>query len=251
MEWKHGVGEDAGYVTIPTSVLTPLAPQNSPFDYAPAASNTFGVWQNIDISTNTRPGHVIVKGTEKDFDCKIVGGGQDIWNTSDGFHYFYRECDDQRFEFKGTINAVIQPNVWCKTGFMIRETTNSNSRHVHILQSTNNGRRFQFRANTGGASAPYDGITYDFLNGGGGGNLITPTRFKIARWKNELRFYLDDQLVPLQGGTEYYDIGGWSSNNILVGIALTSHDVNNLSEALFNDMSFEVIPAKGSVLIVR
>ncbi len=251
MAWKHGVGENAGYVGIPTTVLSPLAPQNSPFDYAPSSSNTFGVWQNIDINA-AKPGHVIVKGSEDDFDCKIAGSGADVWGAADGFHYFYRECDAQHFEIKGTINAVIQADPWCKTGFMVRETTNSNSRQVNILQSANNGRHTQYRLNTGGGSADHDANTAnaEFLNEGPG-NADTPTRYKIKRWKNEIRFYLNDQLVPLDGVTEYYDISGWASDNVLVGLFITSHNNARLSEVMFNDVSFAIIPPKGSLLIVR
>ena len=248
--WKTGVGTNAEYVGIPTTALTPLAPEDAPFAVAPGGANEFGEWQNTDINNPQRPGHAILGGTPEAFDIKMAGGGSDVWGTADKCHLLYRECSEN-FELKGTINALLYSDPWCKVGFTVRETTAGGSRHISIIQSANNGRHTQHRASTNGGSASHDGVNRAMLNDGGS-TSYTPTTFKVVRTGRKISLFIDDTPVPLANSTNFeYDISAWGSDTILAGFYVTSHDDNELSEGMYNDVTFTIIHPGGTMILLR
>ncbi len=250
--WKTGVGTNAEFVGIPVTSLTPLAPENTPFKVAPGSANEFGDWRNADIFSiaTSSPGHAILSGTPDSFDVKVVGGGNDVWNTSDNFHYLYQETD-RNFELKGTINALVQANGWTKVGFMVRESSAPNSRHTSIIQSSTQGRHTQYRATTGGTSNSHDSSNLAMLNDGGTISF-TPTTFRIVRKKRKISFFLNDVPVPLASASSFeYDISSWSSDSIMVGLYVTAHDTAELSEGLYNDVTFTILHDKGTLILLQ
>ncbi|MDD2600575.1 MAG: PA14 domain-containing protein [Kiritimatiellae bacterium] len=255
--WKTGVGTNAEWVTIPVTALKPLAPQDAPLQVDPAGANRFGGWKNIDIKGNpaTGPGHVVLSGTPEAFDAKVVGAGQDVWGKADNFHYLYQETAEN-FELKGTINAVFRVNDWTKVGFMVRENVTPGSRHTSIIQSALQGRYTQFRNTPDQDSAQHDDVNRAMLNDGGTVSY-TPTTFRIVRKGRKISFFLNDTPVPLASpGSFDFDISSWSSDTILAGLYVTSHDTDNtqaknISEALYNDVTFTILHNKATLLILK
>jgi regulation of enolase protein 1 (concanavalin A-like superfamily) len=79
----------------------------------------------------------------------VTGGGGDIWNTSDHFHYL-----SQTFTGDGQIIVRVTSQdaseIWAKAGIMFRETLNANSCCAAIVLTPGNGISFQYRSATGG-----------------------------------------------------------------------------------------------------
>jgi len=85
------------------------------------------------------------------------GGGGDIWNAADQFHFTYMSVTGDC-----TVTAQVlsqdPTNVWAKTGVMIRESTAAGSIFAMAAIASGNGHFMQWRDTTGGPAA-YQGST--------------------------------------------------------------------------------------------
>ena len=90
----------------------------------------------------------------------MIGSGEDIWGTSDQFHYAWKQLSSP-----GTIiarvDSVQNTDGWAKAGVMIRDSLDPNSAHAIVVMTPGNGVAFQYRGTAGGSSgnANLGGIT--------------------------------------------------------------------------------------------
>ncbi len=245
LRWKTGLGYGSGnFEVIPASAMIPLSTQQpAPRLVAPGSAHEFGQWRNGDIDTSAdRPGHVVISGTPTAFDCKVSGAGDDIWNNSDQFHFLSQQTVHD-FEFEATLTFQQWANDWSKAGLMVRESLTGGSRHISVVQSSNNGRNFQRRWNTGEGS---DGRAPGVINQNS--NTI-PVTFKVVRHRAKLTFYVDGNLVPWDADNEI-DISAWNQN-ISVGLAVTSHNGGLISEAVFQNVKFTPKYNPGTIISIQ
>jgi len=237
----------AAYVDIPTQYYYPLAAGDAPWSVAPGGAAAFGEWTNIDINSGGRAGHAILGGTPEVMDCKVLASGNDIWGTSDGLHFVYQEIAlNENFEISCRMNTPLQADGWSKAALMIRENTTSGSRNIALLQSATNGRHLQRRT-------AQDGTTYNYDTTGNNQAMMNdsqypkagPVQFKMVKESDTLTCYYNDQAVP----AGQISVADWS--NLLVGVALTSHNTGAYSEVYFSDVVLKIIPPKGTLFIVR
>lgn len=244
LTWKHGFGLDAGFVTIPAAQLYPLAAPGAPKFVAPGSGSEFGAWRNADINTG-RPGHAVLAGAPDRCDVRVAGGGGDVWNNADGFHYVYQELADN-FEIEATVNALNEADGWTKAGVMVREGTTAGARNIFLLLSAANGRHLQLRETANAATGNSDAYNRAALNQG---SEISPVTFKMVRERGKIACYVNGQSVTYSAAGDL-DVSGWNKT-LCVGLAVTSHNNGRLSDALFNDVAFRIIYPKGSVLTLR
>jgi hypothetical protein len=250
MWWMNGYGLDAGYVTIPSAHLYPMAPDGTPFTVAPGSANEFGPWRNIDISTG-KPGYAALGGTPEAFSCTLSGGGSDIWGTADQFHFVYQEMAEN-FEVEATFNSLLPTDPWAKVGLMVRDGTSAGARNVCLIQSASNGRHLQYRSANGASAGNADGYAAGLaiLNPISGlANNSTPVTFKMVRERGKIRCYMNGQHVEYSAGVDI-DVSGWSKT-LCVGLAITSHNNSRLTYALATDVTFTVIHPKGTVILMK
>jgi hypothetical protein len=79
----------------------------------------------------------------------ILGAGEDIWGTSDSFHYVYRTVQNGAVTITARVVSVQNTNEWAKAGVMIRETLDADSSQAMMVITPGNGAAFQFRASKG------------------------------------------------------------------------------------------------------
>lgn len=95
------------------------------------------------------PGDVTYSGQDGRFE--IVTEGTDIWGTQDQLNYIYRPLTGD-----GTmivqVDAMNDMSDWAKAGIMIRESLETDAKHVDMLVTPVNGATFQYRVDTGGAT---------------------------------------------------------------------------------------------------
>ncbi|GAA5497401.1 hypothetical protein Rhal01_03595 [Rubritalea halochordaticola] len=82
---------------------------------------------------------------------------RDVWGAGDSFMFTY-----QRLDGDGEIIAHLKSqeyidNAWTKSGVMIRESLDHDSKHVFALSSSSNGTRVQYRSATSGSSSDVNG----------------------------------------------------------------------------------------------
>ncbi|MBN2592301.1 MAG: hypothetical protein JXA81_02255 [Sedimentisphaerales bacterium] len=157
----------------------------------------------------------------------MTGSGADIWTVNDV------EADEFHFAYKtltgpGTIIAKVQSventNNWAKAGVMIRESLNPNSAHAMMVVTPAQGVSFQRRPGTDATSA--DTTTAD---------IVAPQWVKIERDMagNFTGSYSANGTTWTMQGTENIPMGA----NVLIGLALTSHDAALTCQAVFTNVT--------------
>jgi|GEM_PF-1311032 len=92
---------------------------------------------------------------------RIIAGGSGTNSTSDQFHFAHQQRSGD-FDVKVRVASLTRADLYTKAGLMARESLTAGSRHLFFFAypaneaRTNNtgGYGFQYRAQTGGASAP-------------------------------------------------------------------------------------------------
>ncbi|MGE5611899.1 MAG: PA14 domain-containing protein, partial [Bacillota bacterium] len=80
---------------------------------------------------------------------QVTGGGNDIWNTADQFHYVYQKISG---DFRFTARIVSMSNStdgWAKSGVMVRETLDAGSRHFTMAGTLDQQYHLQGRDSAG------------------------------------------------------------------------------------------------------
>jgi outer membrane protein assembly factor BamB len=189
-------------VTLDTVTLTNSAPPVA----CPAN------WTCADIGTPALKGSESVSNGV----WTVQGGGSDIWNTSDQFHYIW-----QPLAGDGALSAQVtsQTNTsgWAKAGVMLRASTDPAAAYYAIFVTPVNGIVVQYRATAGGATQQV-GIAGS-----------APAYLRVARSGSTFTAYTSPDGVTwtaLSGST--LTLGGLSGT-LLAGLAVTSHNGGALS----------------------
>ncbi len=155
----------------------------------------------------------------------MTAEGVDIWDTSDQFHFAYKELSGA-----GTIIAKVESventHEWAKAGVMIRDTLDADSRYAMMVVTPAQGVSFQRRTTTGGNSSS------DTEAG------ITATQWvKLERTVGGLvrAYYSADGSTWTQLSTPQTVT---MNMPMYVGLALTSHNSGVACEAKFSNVSF-------------
>ena len=168
-------------------------------------------WTCADIG-NPAPqgGQTVSNGT-----WVLAGGGTDIWDTSDQFHYVW-----QSVPADATLSARFQTQTntdqWAKAGVMLRQSTDPASAYYAFEVTPVNGLVVQYRA-TAGASAVQTANPWGTV----------PAYLAVGRSGNTFTAYSssDGQAwVAVAGSTVTLSTSG----PMLAGVAVTSHDSTQL-----------------------
>ena len=151
----------------------------------------------------------------------LNGAGDDIWNTADAFRFAYTTRVGD-IEIKARVTTMDQTNEWNKCGIMVREVLTPGSKHAFIAITSGNGAAFQNRIETDGESN----------NVNTGPDIKAPYWIKLVKKGSLYTAYSSaDNITWVQTGDPVNAAFGGDSIPVYVGLALTSHDNNNLSTA--------------------
>ncbi|HZU77347.1 MAG TPA: hypothetical protein VFA70_11325, partial [Dehalococcoidia bacterium] len=158
----------------------------------------------------------------------VYGGGGDIWDASDQFHYVY-----QPMTTDGTVSADVvsqqNSNAWAKAGVMMRGTTDPSSPYYAVFMTPSNGVAVQWRTTQGGSTSQV------VISG------VTPEYLAVVRWTDTststpVTYYYAE--TSADGSTWTVIPGSVQQltlpSSFLAGIAVTSHTTTQLSMASFN-----------------
>jgi uncharacterized repeat protein (TIGR03806 family) len=176
-------------------------------------------WQSRDIGAVGRPGSVAaIEGG-----IALTGSGEDIWNASDEFRYYYQALTGDG-ELIARVTSLTNTHGWAKAGVMFRESLEPGSAHALMCVSVEHGTAFQYRATTNGPSG-----------------TTTPTEVAGAiRWIRVVRsgntltgFESQDGTRWTQAGTRTFAFPA----TIFVGLAVTSHNDAATATANFTNIT--------------
>lgn len=157
----------------------------------------------------------------------LEGSGSDIWGRNDEFQYVHRVLNGDGV-VTVRIDSQTDTDGWAKAGLMIRDSLDDDSQHAFVGLSPDNGVRFQYRQSEGGNTTD--------RNGGG---ASAPVWVRLERSGDTITAYRSNN------GSSWTQINSRTidmSNQVYVGMAVTSHNDGTLSTAVFSNFSIEVPP---------
>jgi hypothetical protein len=153
----------------------------------------------------------------------ITGGGVDIWDEADQFHFVYK-----RLSGVGTIVAKVlsvgNTHAWAKAGVMIRESLDANSVHATAVITPSSGVSFQRRITTASSSAD-----------------TTQTGVQAPQWVKVERTLAGDFIVSYSADASSWTQLGSAVNinmqtDVYIGLAVTSHEPTAACVAEFSNV---------------
>jgi len=164
----------------------------------------------------------------------IEGGGYDIWNDRDEFHYYYTELDGD-FDVRVRVDSLTDTDDWARAGLMVRQTLNDDAEHAMVRKTPGNETSFQWRSD--------DGSEAQSTTSGGIGEAETAGGTMAASWQRLVR---SGDTIEAYGST---DGENWTliadvapdeidfAGSAYVGLAVCSHDEGTLATAEFSNLS--------------
>lgn len=164
----------------------------------------------------------------------IQGGGTDIWNTEDAFHFYYETVEgDFDVQVRNTALEDTDPNA--KTGIMIRESSDPGAKNVMLRRTPSGAASVQWRPESGGE-------TISTTSGGGDlsevdGGSLQAEWLRLRRRGDVFEAYGSDD------GTDWTRIARLDSATVelsdtaSVGLPVTSHRVGVRCTAQLRNLS--------------
>jgi hypothetical protein len=160
----------------------------------------------------------------------ITAAGADIWNVADEFHFAYKELpSNQTISIIAKVEILDSVNKDSKAGIMIRDSLEPGAKNAALLLTTDpeKGLRYQTRVSTDGGTIRGDNDMDP--------NAMAPYWLKLERTSGG---------IIRSGYSE--DGTNWKSfslkvvsmtSPVYVGLAVTSHDVSQVSEGVFSNVT--------------
>ncbi len=183
------------------------------------------VFSNQDIGATTATGSFSYDGNI----YTIQADGEDIWSTTDAFHYAYRQISG---DCQMTIRVTNQEPApesegWSKAGIMIRQSLEPGSPNVYnaITDTSVSGATFQWRTQADGDSTSQRLLEDDFT-------ITEPACIRLVRQGDTFTGYIFlDGIWRQQGQTTVS-----MTDPVYIGLAVTSHSDGELATVTFDRM---------------
>jgi regulation of enolase protein 1 (concanavalin A-like superfamily) len=173
-------------------------------------------WSTTDIGSPALAG----SATFNNGTFTVRGAGTDIWGSADQFHFVSRPLNGDG-EIIARVTAIGSTDPWAKAGVMIRESLAAGARHAFMTISATQGASFQRRTATNGSS---EHTTVP--------SVATPYWVRLVRAGSTFTGYASNT------GNNWTLIGSATASmtaNVLVGLAVTSHNASALNTATFTN----------------
>lgn len=188
------------------------------------------IWTSADIGS-TMTGDTQYNAATYTWDIYADGG--DIWDSADAFRYVYTQASGD-FMIQGRMAGFSWANNdWGKAGFMMRESTAANSVHGSIfVRAPNDFLGIQYRGATGSGS------------GGGTESWFSPVLPRWLRWQRTADVLTASTSNDAVTWTQFGQLSGVPTGEVLVGMAVTSHNTATIAGATFQRVH---VTGKGQV----
>jgi len=151
--------------------------------------------------------------------------GTDIWDTADQFRYVYKNLSGDG-SMVVRVNSLIRSDGWAKAGVMIRESLHPGSKHAFICLTPDYGVSFQQRPETGNVMSQVSTNT-----------VVASSWVKLTRTGNAFTAQRSADGVTWTNVTFTAPVNISMAGNVLIGLALTSHNATTLTAAEFSNLS--------------
>ena len=151
----------------------------------------------------------------------IKASGADVWDTADKFGLVSQPLSGDGY-IVAQVQSLENTNDWAKAGVMIRESNDPGSVHAFMCITPGNGASFQRRPTAADQSKNDDT-----------GGISAPYWVKLTRVGTDFTGYISKDGKDWQKAT---DETITMKNDVLIGLAVTSHDDGTLTTAKFSDV---------------
>jgi hypothetical protein len=163
----------------------------------------------------------------------LMGGGHDVWDNADDFHYAYNTVSGD-VRVSANFEWIVKSNDWAKYGVMLRNSTAAGSTHRYMAErGLSDYAGMQGRVSADGGSSEF-GTAWTT-----GAKALGIQRVTVQG------------LTFIEGLADFGD--GWESraidlilsgfdDEILAGVAITSHDSTHLAQARCWNVSYKLNP---------
>ena len=177
-------------------------------------------WSYTDIGFVGQRGSASYSNSVLDEKFTVQAAGADIWGSADSFGYLYQPLVGDGWVSVGIL-SLQNTNSFAKAGLMLRESFDSSSAHVILDVRPDGQTEFMTRASAG---SPTEFVA--------GSTETLPTWLQLYRHGSVVTGYvLGDGWRKTIGSTTVPM--GAMGRNLLVGVAVTSHDATTLTTSTF------------------
>lgn len=157
----------------------------------------------------------------------ISGSGTDIWETTDAFRFVYQElAENENVELIAKVASISNTSAWAKSGVMIRQSLDENSKNAMTLATTDNGTYFHRRMAAGAISE----ITTGPL-------IWAPVWVRIVKEGNLITSSVSANGIVWE---DIDEVNFELSGNYYAGIAVTSHNNIALTTSILEDVQINI-----------
>ncbi len=181
-------------------------------------------WVNSDIGTPALAGSATWNGSA----FTVRGGGNDIWDNADSFHFVYQPLNGNGEIRARVASLTTNTDGWAKTGVMIRQSLTAGSPHAMMIISPGNGTSFQRRISTNGTSFYTQGPV-----------ATAPYWVRLVRAGNLISGYTSPNGTTW---TFVQSVGITMPANVFVGLPVTSHNNAMLATAVLDQVVVSAAP---------
>jgi hypothetical protein len=175
-------------------------------------------------------GNVGITGTSSSFDDTITlqGSGSDIWGNEDAFSFVSQALGGDCV-VTARLLSISNTDYWAKAGLMMRESNATGAKNVSLLVTPEaGGTRLQHRNSEEGSTSDHQ------LSGSN-----TPLWLRIVRSGNTFTGWQSNDGATW---TNIHAVTVAMNSEVLVGLAVTSHNNGALNTAIFDKVSLAVLP---------
>jgi hypothetical protein len=210
----------------------------NPASSSAAANDTLLNWTSADIGGATGGSHTQVQsGGLYTGQIQVVGGGTDIWGTSDSFHFVYQKLigDGSIIGRLTSMPSGSGISTAAKAALMLRPSLAATNDNVYAGMMGTSGVRWSHR----------NPANSDYPNTDRNGDptvVNLPLWFKITRSSNQVTgYYSPDGVTWTVLGTPTVDITSWGTQPLYAGLAVTSANNSQPITVMFDNVG--ILPA--------
>lgn len=183
------------------------------------------IWTKEDIGAVGLAGSVCYDDISKSY--TVEGSGDDVWGNNDQF-YFVHTPFSGNLEASCRVTYLENSYGWAKSGLMIRESLNTDSKQSMVCLTPGNGVANQYRQNTAAGSSNVN------LN-----RFNAPIYIRITRIDSVIStYYSFDESSWIEIHTDTFSM----SDNAYIGMFSCSHENDNLHTAVFDHLKLSNHP---------
>ncbi len=220
----------AGLMTTSSGMDSNLSAEFTQVNLSEFSLTNIGLFDSaIDLGSPSKSGN----SSHSSGTYTVEGGGNDIWGKHDDGHFLHRHVSDlSTLMITARVNSVEKTHRWAKAGVMIRDSSDPGAKYVMALVRPDGRVSLQWRTHDGSRS---------YWEGNLLGDFGTPKWVRVTM-RDTPRGEMFQAAWSVDGNEWHYSPQkniDFIDNQMLVGLAVTAHNDNKISTAVFDNVTID------------